>query len=247
MDPYGLLCERIPGGLALFHTPVRMKRLVILLTLLFSVAAVSAASAKLPLVEVPATAGSSDTLVVFVSGDGGWAAIDRGISGVLASNGMPVVGLNALQYFWTKRTPETASHDLATVIERYLGTWHKSRVLLVGYSRGADVLPVMVSRLPAEMQARIRMLVLLGLSPKVELEFHVSDWMRNSSGGLAVKPEVDKLVSQRILCLYGQDDHDSLCPELNGRPLIDVVMLQGAHHFDGGYEKLGHLILEHLK
>jgi type IV secretory pathway VirJ component len=24
-------------------------------------------------------------------------------------------------------------------------------------------------------------------------------------------------------------------------------MLKGAHHFDGGYEKLGRIILEHLK
>lgn len=223
-----------------------MKRLILLL-LLFEATAASAAAPKLPLVEVPATGGTSDTLVVFVSGDGGWATIDREISKVLASNGMPVVGLNALQYFWTKRTPETASRDLAVIIDRYLGAWHKSRVLLAGYSRGADVLPAMVSRLPVDTQAKIRMIALLGPSPKVEFEFHVADWMRNSSGGALVKPEVDKLVSQRILCLYGEDDHDSLCRELEGRPRIDVVMLKGAHHFDGGYDKLGHIILEHVK
>src|SRR4051794_21428590 len=102
----------------------------ILLLIFFSASAVSAAT--LPLVEVPATHGTSDTLVVFVSGDGGWATIDREISQVMASHGMPVVGLNALKYFWTKQTPESASRDLATIIGRYLGTWQKSRVLLVG-------------------------------------------------------------------------------------------------------------------
>ncbi|MDP9360011.1 MAG: virulence factor [Acidobacteriota bacterium] len=219
----------------------------ILPLLLFAAAAASAAAPKLPLVEVPATRGSSDTLVVFVSGDGGWAAIDREISRVLAADGMPVAGLNALQYFWTKRTPDTASRDLGTIIDRYLGAWHKSRVLLAGYSRGADVLPAMVSRLPAETQAKIRMIALLGPSPKVEFEFHVADWMRNGSAGVPVKPEVDKLTSQRILCLFGEDDRDSLCRELAGQPRIDVIMLKGAHHFDGGYDKLGRIILEHLK
>jgi len=223
-----------------------MKYATLLLLLLFAGAA-SAATATLPLVEVPATRGTSDTLVVFVSGDGGWAAIDREISRVLTADGMPVVGLNALQYFWTRRTPETASHDLATIIDRYLENWRKSRVLLVGYSRGADVLPAMVSRLPAETQARIRMIVLLGPSPKVEFEFHVADWMRNASAGVLVKPEIDKLASQRILCLYGEDDRDALCRELTGRPQIDIVPLKGAHHFDGGYDKLGQLIIEHLK
>ncbi|HSY49123.1 MAG TPA: alpha/beta fold hydrolase [Thermoanaerobaculia bacterium] len=224
-----------------------MKYVNLLLLVVFFAGAASAATTTLPLVEVPATHGTSETLVVFVSGDGGWAAIDREISKVLASEGMPIVGLNALQYFWTKRTPETASRDLATIIDRYLEAWHKSRVLLVGYSRGADVLPAMVSRLPVETQSKIRMIVLIGLSPKVEFEFHVADWMRNASAGVPVKPEVDKLASQRILCLYGEDDSDALCRELTGRPQIDVVPLKGAHHFDGGYNKLGQIIIEHLK
>src|ERR1700760_2941365 len=116
-----------------------------ILILLFAGVA-SAATPSLPLVEVPATQGTSDTLVVFVSGDGGWAFIDKEISKVLAANGMPTAGLNALQYFWKKRTPDEASRDLATIITRYLGAWHKSRVLLVGYSRGADALPAMVNR-----------------------------------------------------------------------------------------------------
>jgi type IV secretory pathway VirJ component len=109
------------------------------------------------------------------------------------------------------------------------------------------VLPAMVSRLSVETQAKIRMIVLLGPSPTVEFEFHVADWMRNTSAGVPVKPDVDRLSSQRILCLSGEDDHESLCPQLTGRPHIDVVTLKGAHHFDGGYSKLGQIIIEHLK
>ena len=115
-----------------------------MLTLLLAAAVTTA---KLPLVEVPATKGASDTLVVFISGDGGWAKIDKAISKILADNGMPVVGLNALQYFWTKRTPESASRDLQAILERYFARWKKQRVLFVGYSRGADVLPFMIARL----------------------------------------------------------------------------------------------------
>jgi len=46
--------------------------------------------AVLPLIFVSPTSGTSDTLVVFVSGDGGWAAIDKGVSHVFAANGMPL-------------------------------------------------------------------------------------------------------------------------------------------------------------
>jgi type IV secretory pathway VirJ component len=212
---------------------------------LFLAAAV--ATANLPLVEVPTTKGTSDTLVVFVSGDGGWAKIDKEMSKVLAENGMPVVGLNALQYFWTKRTPDAAARDLQSILEAYLTQWKKERVLFVGYSRGADVLPFMINRLPPELKSRTRLIALLGPSPKVEFEFHIGDWMRTSSKtGFAVKPEVDKLSSRNIVCLFGEDDNDSLCPIISG-PRISTVMLKGAHHFDGGYEKLAHIILAHLE
>src|SRR5437764_4886009 len=97
-------------------------------------------AAVLPLIYVPPTSGTSDTLVVFVSGDGGWAAIDKGMSKVFAANGMPVAGLDALKYFWTKRTPNEASRDLGRIIDVALARYGKSRVVLAGYSRGADVL-----------------------------------------------------------------------------------------------------------
>lgn len=204
------------------------------------------ALARLPVVEAPATAGASDTLVVLVSGDGGWAAIDKGISKVFAANGMPVAGLDALKYFWSKRTPDEASRDLERIIEIYLARWSKSRVVLAGYSRGADVLPAMITRLPPATRAKVRLIALLGPSPKVEFEFHVADWMRSSSKGVPVKPEVDKLAPLPILCLAGEDDRDSLCPQLRGAH-IDTVILKGSHHFDGNYERLGRIVLDHLK
>jgi type IV secretory pathway VirJ component len=200
---------------------------------------------SLPIVEVPATHGTSDTLVVLVSGDGGWAAIDKSISRVLADNGMPVVGLNALQYFWTKRTPEAASRDLQAIITTYSARWNKPRVIVLGYSRGADVLPAMINRMPAAAQSKIRLVALLGPSPYVEFEFHMSDWLRDKKAGLAVQPELARVRDRKVLCLWGEDDKDSLCNGLT-QANVHVVTLKGAHHFDGGYEKLAHIILDEL-
>jgi type IV secretory pathway VirJ component len=223
-----------------------MKQLIPLCLFAIALTAATAPPPSLPLVEIPSTRGDSDTLVLFVSGDGGWANIDRSISRVLADSGMPVVGLNALQYFWTKRTPDAAARDLQWILERYMSAWKKRQVIFVGYSRGADVLPAMIRRLPPELQAKTRLIALLGPSPRVEFEFHMSDWLRVPSAGMEVKPEVDRLAGHRILCLSGEDDQDSLCRILSG-PHIEVVMLKGAHHFDRGYDKLGRIILDHLK
>ena len=213
---------------------------------MFFLLTVLLATAKpLPLIDVPPARGSSETLVVFVSGDGGWAKIDKSISGVLANEGMPVVGLNSLQYFWTKRTPEVAAHDLGTIIDSGLARWKKQNVILVGYSRGADVLPAMVARLTPEQQSKIRLLTLLAPSPRVEFEFHVVDWMHDSNKGLPVAPELAKLTSIKTICIWGDDDTDSLCRGLV-LPHVKVVTLHGSHHFDGDYAKLARIILEAL-
>lgn len=216
------------------------------LLLLFSlVVSLSAAAETLPLVEVPAAKPGGDTLVVFVSGDGGWAAIDKSMARVFADHGLPVVGLNALQYFWKKRTPEAASRDLQTIVVTYLAKWNKSRAVIAGYSRGADVLPAMINRMPADVQSRIRLVALLGPSPFVEYEFHMSDWLHDRKGGSAVKPELARIRDRKVLCLWGEDDKDSLCRGL-AQPNVHVVTLKGAHHFDGSYEKLAAIILDEL-
>ena len=205
----------------------------------------AAATTALPLVEVPATAGNSDTLVVLVSGDGGWAKIDRSIAAVLAGRGMPVVGLNSLRYFWTARTPEGAARDLQSILETHLAKYRKGRAVLVGYSRGADVIPIMASRLPAELRQKIRLIALLGPSLRVELELHVADWLRDSQRGIAVRPELEKLAGVKTLCIYGEDDRDSLCSGLS-QPNVEIIMLRGGHHFDGDYERLAKMILDGL-
>ncbi|HWU39792.1 MAG TPA: AcvB/VirJ family lysyl-phosphatidylglycerol hydrolase, partial [Candidatus Acidoferrum sp.] len=105
----------------------------------------------LPLVEIPASGPASDMFAIVISGDGGWAGIDRGLGQTLSSNGISVVGVNSLQYFWTRRTPETAGADLNRILRHYLTAWNKRSVILAGYSMGADVLPFMADRLPPDL------------------------------------------------------------------------------------------------
>lgn len=207
-------------------------------------AAVSAAAEKLPLVEVPSTKGASDTLVVFVSGDGGWAAIDKSISKVLADNGLSVVGLNALQYFWTKRTPETAARDLQVICDRYLAAWKKGRLLFVGYSRGADVLPFMASRIPANLRPSVKLIALLGLESTIDFKYTPSwfFWHFTKEPQFPVKPELEKLRGQNILCVYGEKEKASLCHQLEPG-LAKVLREPGGHHFAGKYADVADAII----
>jgi type IV secretory pathway VirJ component len=208
----------------------------------------SADVSDLPLVEVPARGEPTDTLAVIVSGDGGWAGIDRELGDAIAGRGVAVVGLNSLKYFWKKKTPEIAGGDLERILRHYLAAWVKEKVVLAGYSRGAEVLPFMANRLPGELRSRVVLLALLGPSPRVEFEFHVGDWLGGggSKNELPVRPEIEKLAGTPILCLYGEAERDSLCPQLPAS-LATPMPLKGAHHFGGDYGTIAETILREAK
>jgi type IV secretory pathway VirJ component len=202
--------------------------------------------ADLPLVELPAAGpAKGDLMAVMVSGDGGWAGIDREVARSLASHGVPVVGLDSLQFFWRPKTPDLAGDALARILRHFLATFRRRRAILVGYSRGADVLPFMASRLPRDLAQRVALIALLGPGARTTFEFHVSEWLGGSSGAdeQPVLPEVEKLRGRRILCVYGADETDSLCSQLReGLAVLD--RRPGGHHFGGDYEAIARRILE---
>ena len=198
---------------------------------------------NLPLVEVPATARSdAHTMAVVLSGDGGWADLDRTVAAGLAASGIPVVGWDSLRYFWTARTPDSAAADLARVLEHYGAQWQATRALLIGYSFGADVLPFLVARLPGSLQRQIERVVLLGLSGTASFEFHVSNWL--GAGGdphFRTAPEVRRLTVP-VTCVRGADEGDSGCPAV-ARPGVSVVTVGRGHHFSSDYRRLIDVIL----
>jgi type IV secretory pathway VirJ component len=173
-------------------------------------------------------------MAVLITGDGGWAGFDQNIAGKLAANGVAVVGLNSLKYFWTARTPIGASRDLAQILGHYLIAWKKEKAMLIGYSLGADVLPFMVARLPADIRQRIALIALLAPSRQTAFEFHLSDWIGGSAGKeqYATGPEVSKLTELPLLCFYGKEENESLC-RAPLPPKAAVIPMPGGHHLSG--------------
>jgi type IV secretory pathway VirJ component len=208
--------------------------------------AVTAAELEdLPIVEV-AAAGTSDTLAVLISGDGGWAGIDKELAAALSKQGMPVVGLDSLRYFWKARTPQSAAADVDRLLRHYLSAWKKQSVLLIGFSQGADVLPFIVNRLPAATRAHVRMVALLSLSQTAVFEFRLQNWLGDEQDALPVAPELLRMNGVRALCVYGEQENDSLC-HMPAAHNTQVIKLPGGHHFDGDYARLATLLLSHMR
>ncbi|MEP7117123.1 MAG: AcvB/VirJ family lysyl-phosphatidylglycerol hydrolase, partial [Acidobacteriota bacterium] len=203
------------------------------------------AVADLSLVEVPAaetSATTADTMAIVLSGDGGWAELDKAVAQGLAARGVPVVGWSSLDYYWTPRTPEQAALALARIVDHYSAVWSRPRVIVVGYSFGADVAPFLVNRLPPASRSHVASLGLLAPSERAEFEFHVLGWIGASRGtSLATRPEMARLTVP-TQCVVPEDDTAPSCQA--GNPRVRTVSAPAGHHFGGDYDRLVDLLLK---
>jgi type IV secretory pathway VirJ component len=200
---------------------------------------------NLPLTEVPATANNGDCFALLITGDGGWAGIDRSIADEVSQLGIPVIGLNSLQYFWTARTPEEASRDIAKVINHFCMVLNKKRCILIGYSLGADVMPFIVSRLDRASYGRVAAVALLGISRTVDFQFHLTDWfgVAPSKDTYKVLQEIQKIKTKPVLCFYGEEEQDDPATELHADN-IHVIKESGGHHFGGAFKSIADEIVK---
>jgi len=121
-------------------------------------------------------AGTGELFAVFLSGDGGWAGIDKNVAASLVARGVSVAGVDSLRYFWTARTAQGLAGDVDRVVRYYAYHWRKKRALLIGFSQGADVLPFAINRLPAATRRRVVLAAMLGPDERADFEFHLSNW-----------------------------------------------------------------------
>ena len=210
------------------------------------------ALSDLPLAVVPAVHAGPYMAVIY-SGDGGWRDLDKTIGEILARQGVPVVGVDSLRYFWSEKPPERVAADLARIMRHYGDSWSATHVALIGYSFGASIVPFAVNRLPDAERSRIVQITLLGLGPRAPFEFKVSGWLGQVGVDVdpykdapIVLPELERIDPRLVQCVYGEDEEDSLCTasELDG---VERIRTAGSHHFGGDYAALAQRILDGLR
>ena len=197
----------------------------------------------LPLVELRGR-GNDSTLAIIVSGDGGWASLDRQIGETFVSRGISVVGLDALRYFWKAAGSGTngrRSHEDRAPLSGELG---QARIVTRGLlARGGNT-ALHGKPVAARTQEQVRLVALLGAhGPRPSSSTSGTGWGEEKRGARqATAPEIQKLRGLPILCIYGTDEKDSVCPLLPDS-LATSMPVQGGHHFGGGYRDLASRIL----
>lgn len=187
---------------------------------------------NLPVVTKAPAAGTNSPLILYITGDGGMKKFSANVIESFHQKNYPVVALNALKYFWSKKTPQQAAKDVAALIKYYQSQWGGNQgILLIGYSLGADVMPFIYTSLPPEVAAEVKQLVLLSPSLNTDLEVHISDMLGKSSNkGMSVPTEINKITGKPLLLVFGAEEKDFNFSALSVP--YQKLILPGGHAYD---------------
>ncbi len=184
-------------------------------------------------------------LIFYITGDGGWNAFSKDLCGTLAGKGFFVVALDAKEYFWDARTPETFSNDLSFIVHFYQSKQKIKDWFLAGYSFGADVAPFTLSRINENLISLPKACVLLDPSPSTDFEIKLTDMLHFTE--VVRKYDVVKEIQKTscpTLCVYPLNEQRTI-PETK-HPLIRVQKLPGDHRFDHNIPAVAESILSFI-
>lgn len=177
-------------------------------------------------------------LVVYISGDGGWNNFTSSLETAINKKGYALISLNSRSYFWEKKLPTVAARELADYLNRYLAQHSHDQIIFMGYSFGADVLPFILKELPPGLLEKIKGALLLAPSSSTDFEIHLSDMLGiGASRGMKVADGINALSIDKIVAVFGAEDHDFPLDQIRNRH-FSSVSLPGGHHFEGNTEDL---------
>ena len=201
----------------------------------------------LPLNYTPPKGKSSHFTAVLLTGDGGFANLVTKLAQGLSEAGIGVVSFNSREWLSPAKTPDQTTAAVVRAIRAGMQKFGADSIVIVGYSRGADMAPFVANRLPPDLRAVLGGIAMFGLATTASFEFHLIDLVKDTQrdSDLPMMPELRKLQGVPMVCVYGSDEKSSGC---RGVPetLMHVDMRDGGHHFDGGYQPLAKQMLEEL-
>lgn len=200
---------------------------------------------NLPIRWIEPSGAPSHRVAIMLSGDGGFAELVTHLGSGLAARGLGAVILNSRAFLSPKKSPAEAAAAVARLIRVAMRRWHADSVVIVGYSRGADLAPFVVNGLPTDVRSRVSAIAMLGLAPMASFEFHILDLIKDTprATDVPVLPELLRLRGTPMLCIYGDDEASSGCRDAPDG-LLRKEERKGGHHFDGNEDALLDLILD---
>ena len=180
----------------------------------------------------------SSKMAILLSGDGGWMDFNDSLAVRFTRAGYDVLGFNSRTYFWRQKTPEQTSSDFTLLIRKYSTEWKAKKIILNGYSFGADVVPFLYNRLPPDLKSKVTAVQLLSPFLSTDFKIYLTDLISTGDDDRAykVKDEVQK-IKVPVFCFYGENESPKPLEDMKEKNII-FKLLPGDHHYTGGYRTI---------
>ena len=188
--------------------------------------------------------GKSDYYVILLTGNGGWQNLVQSITHYLNLKNVSVLAINTKKYLWSEKKPAQIGRDLESLIDRCESKWGQKKVVFIGFSMGAEVLPFAVNCMEDKYIPELNDLILIGPWQKATFKISLRDYFFEVNKGVDIYPELLKIKTKKayVIC---DDNEFSICHnDLEG--VIDHDLLRGGHHFGHDYNTLSKLIGKRL-
>jgi len=118
------------------------------------------------------------------------------------------------------------------LLKYYGKKFDKNRIVMIGYSLGAEIVPFIVSRFSADLKSEVKSVVLLSPETKTDFEIHISNMlgMGNSSNTYDVLGEIFKIDTLPVLIIFGSGEKSKI-PALLKETRVTVRIIPGDHHY----------------
>lgn len=198
----------------------------------------------LPLTIIPSKSNKKMPLLFFISGDGGWKKFEQMVGEIVSEKGMPVIGLDALKYFWNERQPKDAADEISAVISYYMKQWDRSSFILVGYSFGAGVVPFIANNFPDQLKGKIKGVYCFSPDKTSDFEIHISDMLSmNTKEKYNVLNELKIIIPFNPVCIFGSKEDAKLKKQFIIKG-IRIESLPGEHHYNNDYNAIAGIMLK---
>jgi type IV secretory pathway VirJ component len=196
-----------------------------------------------PVIESRST-GNSDYYVILMTGNGGWQNLVQSVTHYLNSKNVSVLAINTKKYLWAEKRPAQICCDLETLIDRYNSKWQQKKVVFIGFSMGAEVLPFAVNCMEEKYMHEINDLILIGPWQKATFKVKLEDYFYEVNKGTDIYAEILKMKTDKTYVICDNNKYSICHKDLDG--VIDHDILGGGHHFGHDYPALSKLIGKRL-
>jgi type IV secretory pathway VirJ component len=185
---------------------------------------------------------------------GGWRAFDEQLARWLAEDGFWVGGIDCLKYFWKPQDDrEAAAKDVsqfADALRAASGAGNRARIVLAGYSFGADLAP-WIAGAPGGPD-RVAALLMIGPDLRGSTEARVTEILgfSHKDHTFDTAAALSDARAIPVLFIQGGKDDSSAAPALAAAfrgPKILTVVPGATHHFAGHEGELRHAVLDGLR